>query len=1024
MAFDPNQEGALNDQIESTERSLRLSNSAYARNENPSRNDVSLDKRLRSLRSSLNQAQMDRESQRWYGDKAQSTNEAPVLDEEPSQGFVMGAVDALSKPLYAAVGVAKAAAGKGDGGFFNTVNKNIFTNKETFGDLLSDMGAPRAVSVPLGLALDIGIGGAMDPAAFLGATGRYSNTILRTASGLKRGGVEGAKQALKSSVLQKAATGASFIPFLRKSEAAANLGTKAVKAAEAFDSAIGQTVFDAIEANSKNKIFGPALRETVEGYAKKLGPKGEAAWDFFVGPGTSNWYRMQKLKEDMEKSGALNFITANTGREGLTAAMDAAEAAVRGVGNVGDDVLDVAQGAARGLDEAVDVAAPIGRKMLPSVDLAASVVDDIDPVLRPAAADMRATIAEGLQIANEGKNITRAGTPLETVQRMLEETGREYKSADILRFINEYSKDATKFEAYDTMMKNVRKVKIGNVPVLEKMLDTYEIFIGLFKSAKVSALSPSAMVNSVVGNPTMAWMMGLDVVNPDYARNVKKALNVFRGKSSADVLGSILNDPEIGTYMAKNPNVFRQIFGFHPLSMTADQLKDQVITQGGPKMAKLFQENPDVVIAELKAMIETGQLKTGLGTGKEAMKQGSIAKYMADFVKNNGRNPTEAEMPITFGAQFIDYGAFSTFKKEIAAKAAQGNAAAKAMNWMLTKPLEAYELSDQSYRFGTFLHLVQNGVSEGELEKMSRFANIARSDVTGFTPKLGKRMYKLTADKAAEISSEMYMNYAAMPAAVKVLRSVPLIGAPFASFGYGMLGKTMSTIINNPTALTKIGYTMNEIGGQPGPLEKTALDSPQYSWLNDPFMLRLGNFKIFRDNPVYLNTKNWLPFASNILAPSERKWSNTIKGNIGSTLDSIPLMKDPLGAMIMSYFVLPQFLEEGEVVQGQFGQPLYPQDATFLDKAGYATRDVAESVVPGAAGLAGFIPGLNSDAALKMAPSYRWRSIGNALQGKSSEGIGSFQSSERRAEKTIRATAGLAGISLTPVDLDNVKTDE
>lgn len=77
------------------------------------------------------------------------------------------------------------------------------------------------------------------------------------------------------------------------------------------------------------------------------------------------------------------------------------------------------------------------------------------------------------------------------------------------------------------------------------------------------------------------------------------------------------------------------------------------------------------------------------------------------------------------------------------------------------------------------------------------------------------------------------MNYAAMPAAVKVLRSLPM-GSPFFSFQYAMAAKLGQTLVSNPAAFNKVSFALHEASGNKTPLVKEALNSPYYSFLSNP----------------------------------------------------------------------------------------------------------------------------------------------------------------------------------------------
>ena len=99
-------------------------------------------------------------------------------------------------------------------------------------------------------------------------------------------------------------------------------------------------------------------------------------------------------------------------------------------------------------------------------------------------------------------------------------------------------------------------------------------------------------------------------------------------------------------------------------------------------------------------------------------------------------------------------------------------------------------------------------------------------------------LYRFSGEAATGVSNEIYMNYAAMPGAVKVLRSLPFFGSPFASFGYSMLAKTGKTAMNNPAFFNKVNFVLKELSGGKSPLEKDALaNNKYYQWYNKEGMV-------------------------------------------------------------------------------------------------------------------------------------------------------------------------------------------
>ena len=99
----------------------------------------------------------------------------------------------------------------------------------------------------------------------------------------------------------------------------------------------------------------------------------------------------------------------------------------------------------------------------------------------------------------------------------------------------------------------------------------------------------------------------------------------------------------------------------------------------------------------------------------------------------------------------------------------------------------------------------------------------------------------------------------------------------------------------------------------------------------------------------------------------------------------------------------------------------------FFEKLGFATRDVAESVLPTMAGALA-IPAhymgpeaMRSPEFINKVPLFSYRNTAFAQKGKSSVGSGSAQSLENPQEKIMQKYASLLGVSLNPVNLTTKK---
>jgi hypothetical protein len=315
------------------------------------------------------------------------------------------------------------------------------------------------------------------------------------------------------------------------------------------------------------------------------------------------------------------------------------------------------------------------------------------------------------------------------------------------------------------------------------------------------------------------------------------------------------------------------------------------------------------------------------------------------------------------------------------------------------------------------LYLTKHGISDKERRILTRFMEIPEEAFSTPFNVNGIPRVRIDPKYALEAASMIYLNYAAMPGAVKVLRQLPLLGSPFMSFMYGMAYKTGQTALYNPSAFNRISIAMNDLGGTPTPLERQTLESPYYSRLKDRAMYKIPFFKEY---PLYLNMSAMLPYYTlNMFTPTDRTYRDTLPDKLVGAIDRSPFFKDPLMQVMLDYVILPSILRD-EMPVGSFGQPIYPKDASLGEKAFYTTRALADTVTPGIASYAGLItpdvdiPFTNTSA-IELAPGYRWRKIAYGKEGKNAYGMTGKESATSR---TLREGAGATGLPIqAPMDL-------
>lgn len=884
---------AQNSLLSSLNTKLKNSPTAYTPNTAPTNSDLNLQLQLMNLNSSMEKDQAAKAKAALYGSDATTDINNPL---PPKEGLITRGLSILSDPLYGIVGAAESALGKGSAPGLENITANM-REQQGFGSLLNREGVNKWVSMPLGFALDV----AADPVNWL--TAGTEATIPKVFEGLKEGGLEGGKEALKSSVLTKASKILRWTPFIDHSlngeGIVSRIASLAGKSEDAFRAASGlPTVIE--EATSQGKS---ALASKLTEAAKNI-PGAETFRNKFLYSPSTRWADLLKqatVDSEREATGARSSL------DNVITELSQAAA----FGNHGDLSQTLEMTARqRALDNVVNE----GRKV----------------ALTPPSRGMLGGV-NSFGIQNDMSNVA-----------------DEMKNANEA-IANQIRKnaDTTGIKWYDDL-----RSKVNSSPIAKKISDTYEKMMGLFKVTKVG-LNPTSYTNAVLGNATMAGMMGLDISNPTFLDTLYQTFKMVRGKApNADIAQAIASSPELQEFVTKYAKLANEIN------------LDSSIFEGGINRA--FGND----LAMLAKQARSGAPE-------------DILKFAKGLDLSNAPSAITLETPSLFNND-IFYGPFNSMIEDWKNQPA---GIRKSIANLVNKSGEAYGSIDQTFKIGTLLHLHLNGVSAEELKNIAKYVPLAESDIT----KVGN-LYKLSALKAGEVANEAFMNYAAMPSAVRMLRSLPILGSPFASFTYGTLAKTGKALVNNPGFFNKLTFARNEVsqGSPQTPIEKTALASPFYNYLNT-----YGRVKIpfFQSYPTYLNIANWVPYLGlNNLNPSERQYTTEVGSTVGGVFDAMPFMKTPEGQILFDYIIQPYILGESQPT-GQFGQPLYPSDAGAGKKL----------LSLGSAAVGNYLP-LN----------YRLPQIINAMEGKNAQGIASSKSGY---ELTFKALLSTLGVPISDVDL-------
>lgn len=1059
MAYQPpkyigdNKLAEMRANYDSLQRELNESNTALAPGSQATTEDLQKEGSRLALEKEIAVEEGRKLSEQWYGKgKEEETFKGDSTQISP----VMRFLNKLSNPLYAIAGAAEAALGQGSKkGMLENISANV-KEREGFGNILKRSGMPYLASMPIGFALDI----MFDPLNW--ATAGTGALIPRVARGLvggaKAGGVTGAiRGATKGATSRLIPLGLKTANILSAGQLSrsqntlariANSGMKpstldkvsatvggissaiakrGAAAASAYDDAIGRAT---LTSKSGVKYGRDLVREGGPGYnfKDKTVSIGKVAQDFIeehvphgedlvrtMKYSPSNWARLKRVESTL-----YNLADKDKEMGGFGFMLPTKETGDR-LRAMGPEAVE------KKLTEFFDRANPPGNYITDEALFNQN---------KSGATPTEASFAENM---NDGVRFAKGDLPdsavlsrshAETMKNLAQESVSDATTEDALKIYADLSKkmkgSQTGIGWYDDTVDKLNEMKIGKTKYLAGFLDAYSGFISAFKLAKVG-LSPSAHVTSIAGNTIIPALSGQNVANPKLLKLMKDVANItYFGKNPQQLLlAKILGAKHWEEYASVDQLGFSGIFSFS---------LDQIITK-----EKQMQE---ALAATLKQGIESGSLD--VATLENLQNDIDVGgDILGKMMKAKPNEMSKAEYASWARSTDFDVdNVVSRYSKRLSDSAQKeakrirrvenarlrgvppkpadlipiAGSSTKVMNFLMNKPIEKFGDIDPTFRLANALHMTENGLSEAEMVPMSRTHGISEKDIrdVAIDSVTGEKLFMLTPEKATEIVGEMYLNYAAMPAAVKMLRSLPVIGAPFAAFTYGMITRTGKALAYNPAIFNKTNFILQELSGDKTPLEKEAMKTEYYSWFNDPGMVKLGFVKKY---PVYANLVNMIPYYSmNMFTPSERKYNETLPDTLLSFLDKVPLLQDPAGQVMFDYFIQPHLLSDGQRPQGAFGNALYPEGATGTDKAGYALRALGDSLMPGAAGLAALpVMGLGATGDhIKYTPGYNYRSLANAIRGRSTLGI---PTKDSPAGKSLRAIGSILGIKTYPMSL-------
>mgnify|MGYP001592825520 CR=1 FL=1 len=960
--------------------------------------------------------------------------------------------------------------------------KNATTGRQTFGDLLKQSGMPWLVAAPLGFALDITMDPLNWATAGTAAviprvvSGLSKAGIKGGLAGLESSLPARALYKTTGKVAGLASSAASHTPMIGKKVAetvAASTGktlsTRLVgrlsSASKEFDELTGRSLTKTVNGKEvfgehitdRRGIWNPLTGEriivgdVIRNVLSKT-PKGAKFVEFMRLSETNS------LKTDMLR----DVLMKEYGNK------DAFDLAVKDF---------IAGKPPTALPEFIQKGQPIASKELertftPDFGNSATLQDaELDKTLNTLI-----QTAKGKEIANEMVPVADAlngaevilehphyavsTDPVARAARMVEEgIGAKVTFDDIKRLADDGLLGETGVKWFDNTVNWVKSFK-KTVTTKDNQEKVYEygktVVEGLqthtllFKAAKV-ILNPASWTNAIGGNVVMALMHGINAFDNRYLGRVASQYSLLRGKpGSEQFLQDLIKNSGFVDFIENAPTTFSKRFGLTSAKLTARAKTEELLRYGRdegvlPASVKAADFEPMMIEAlrDIKMIAASGSKNapdTGIKLLKDAVDksrqpQGGLANTieMMAKAKKGGKKLTQADLPSSMiGAEFLDSPMAQSLVAKIQEGAAGGNPAYKLLELMYIKAGKGYETIDQSYRGGLYWYGTLDGFSEQEIMKMRRTFDFSPEDFVSKWDDNGVMRYRVTPTKATLIADISFLNYQAMPGFVRVMRNLPLIGNPFMSFAYGMTGKIGRSLAYNPSIFNKVSFGLQDFGGTQGPIEKDLINNSEidpktgkphnqyYKHLAQDGMWKLP-FPFFKEYPVYMNLASLIPYYSlNFFNPTKRSYKDVMPDKLVEMIDQSPFFKDPVGSTLLDYVIQPLILRESLPV-GQFGQPLAPTGAGAGEKSLFAARNLVESVVPGWAGIIGGpvsgLMGMSSETA-EAIPSYKWRQISNAMQGKNTYGVPFSQTVEHPAIRTARNIAGAFGLNVqAPVNL-------
>ena len=1059
MPIDPSLSSAFDQYNQLSDKyssQLDQSPTAMTAGVDPTAADVSLQRQQLAASSAANTARSNQLKAEWY---PPATPDATVDTSNANEGDAstnwFGKITKnLMAPTSALVGLTQSALGKGiKPNVWENVKANVAAGS-SFGDILRSYGLPNYISAPVGLGLDV----VTDPV--IGLSEGTASLIPRIGAGIAKGfakeGVEGALRGgilgAKSGALQAGENvirtgrganeliGSIFRPkTVDTIESLAKDAATAVRAAKPAIVDTGMQSNDFIKnwlqwSDDASQAYRDLTKTGPEYYAQqstRLGKAYDSIMGKYASDPESTLAKVDKFfgyhPDGYLKSVAQQSLLAG---DDVQKAIEASFHAALSTGEVPDSLE---KELAKSLQAAKNDPGTLSNSALVQGGRLATEMGDTERMSQPvlnAMEEVRAMIVDdpkSLKFWEDLKPLATDDVKLRTVK--IQTRNNILQVAKTMTIGSE----GTFFNDYDKWVVNT----LVKHPTLTKTLKAYESLIGVFKSYAIGT-SPAAYVTAFLSNNIMSAMHGIDIADPYFIKAIKEAASITAFPDEAKAL-AFFNNPNWAKLAEKNPVYFDMVsrsvfnvkpnFVLHPQE-TLDLLKDKILAKYGIETGV----SPEAWQEGVQAYAEKLHTKIGKFAGKASSEEenrllqaasgeyrSTVSKSLRPSVMGDtsdlaaGVTSPVSRESTTMWNDFAP-GVMSGMMKDLEADAKAGGikgTIANAFLWSIKEPMSYYSQVDKIHRLAMAKYMMDYGFPEKTANILTRFFKPeAASDLVKMP---GRNAYTTSLEYATRVANESFLNYSALPPAARMLRSIPLLGAPFASFQYGMLGNTMRTAVNNPGVFDYVNFVMREISGQKSPLEKEALKDPYNSYLNDNGMLKIPLFG--DNNVVYANVGQSIPYLTmSLLARPKRTNGQKYGDKIANVIDQLPTFKDPVASWALDWLIMPQLLQEAV---GSYGQPLYPAGASTAQKVGMGAASLVGTMVPKGANLLGLIPGLPvPDEALNYVP-YLAAKLQRAERGQTSKGIPSKQNA---TERTVLDMPGaFAGVPFYKVETQYAK---